>query len=283
MAARGPAKITTVQAPVTGPFDHIACGVNGTRASAVAVEQALELAEDASALEFIAVTDVRGTGPTRQAGTGIVRCRRALDAAHRAAADRGIHATAVLRHHPEPRRALLESACERDLLVIGAHHGSRAGGIMVGSTATLALHECNTPVLIARAVPGGRALAERVLVATTGSGADRHAAELGAVMAARAGGSVTLLHLDGDTDADARHELAVEASDVFALTGTEPVVVTVRGHGPDPIVQAACDLDATLLVLGSRGRAGVRALTSISERVGAAAPCSVLVIRRQPG
>jgi nucleotide-binding universal stress UspA family protein len=176
----------------------------------------------------------------------------------------------------------MEYAGERDLLVIGARPGSRAGGIMLGSTATLALHECPVPVLIARPVRDDRPLAARVLVATTGSGAERHASVLAARLAAAAGGSVTLLHVEGPTGREIRHELALEASDVAAITGVDPVVVGARGHGAEPILHAAEDLEATLLVLGSRGLTGVRALASVSERVGAAAACPVLVVKDLP-
>lgn len=284
MTAQGSDETTTPEAPMApAPFARIVCGINGTRSSAVAVAWAIELAGVDATIEFLAFTDVRGTGPTLMAGTGIARTEHALHAALRAAAERRVAATAERHHHAEPRRALLERACDRDLLVVGAHLGSRAGGIMLGSTATLALHECPVPVLIARPVAGGRALGERVLVATTGSGSERRAAAIAAAVAARAGGTVTLLHLEGPAGAGVRHELALEATDVLRVAGSDPVVVTIRGHGADPIVDAAAELGATLLVLGSRGLSGVRALASVSERVGAGAPCSVLVVRRPEG
>lgn len=280
MTAHGPHETTTAQAPIAPvPFQRIVCGVNGTRSSAAAVERAIELADDGGAIEFVAFTDVRGTGPTLMAGTGIARTQRALDAARHAAAERAVQATTECRHHREPRRALLECAADRDLLVVGAHPGSRAGGIMLGSTATLALHEGAVPVLIARAMPAGRRLGEHVLLASTGSGSERRAAAIAAAVAARAGGSVTLLHVEGPAGSDVRHELALEATEVQEITGIDPVVVTTRGHGPDPIVRSATELGATMVVLGNRGLSGVRALSSVSERVGAAAPCSVLVLR----
>jgi nucleotide-binding universal stress UspA family protein len=135
-------------------------------------------------------------------------------------------------------------------------------------------------VLIARPVPGGRRLAERILVATTGSAADRHVAGVAAQLAVTAGGTLILMHVEGPAGPAVRHELAVEASDVSAVTGVDPVVVVVRGHGAEPIVATAEELEATLLVLGSRGLTGARALASVSERVGAAAPCPVLVVKR---
>ena len=65
----------------------------------------------------------------------------------------------------------------------------------------------------------------------------------------------------------------------MALTATEPVVVTVRGRPAEAIVSSAAELEASLVVLGSRGLSGVHALASVSERVGAHAACSVLVMR----
>ena len=128
-------------------------------------------------------------------------------------------------------------------------------------------------------MPGGRRLTDRILVATAGSGADRHVAGVAAQLAAAAGGTLTLMHVEGPGGPAVRHELALEASDVAAITGTDPVVAVVRGHGAEPIIDTAGELGATLLVLGSRGLTGVHALASVSERVGAGAPCPVLVVR----
>jgi nucleotide-binding universal stress UspA family protein len=262
------------------PLTRIVCGVNGTRMSAVAMEQALELAALGAIVEFVSVTDVRGTGATRMAGTGRSRAQAALDAARRAAAERGIPASMELCHDAQPRRALLERAQETgDVLVVGARPGTRTGGIMIGSTAAFVLHEGDVPVLVARPVPGGRRLAERVMVATTGTGSERHAVRVAAELAALAGGRITLAHCGGHGRSESRHELALEAADAREITGVEPVVVTVPGHGPAPIVAIARELEASLLVLASRGLTGVRAVASVSERVGAAAPCSVLVVR----
>jgi nucleotide-binding universal stress UspA family protein len=279
MIARGQDITSPDRLARPSPFGRIVCGVNGTRMSRVAAEQALDLAGPDGSVVFVSVTDVRGAGATLMAGTGVARARSALDAAHRGAIERGVHATVELRHAADPRHAVVERAGEGDLLVVGARAGSRAGGIMLGSTATFALHEGTVPVLIARPVPGDRRLAERVLVATTGSGTERHATRLAAQIAAGAGGRVTLVHCERDTGSAVRHELALEAADAREITGVEPVVITVRGHGPDPIVAIAQELEATLIVVGSRGLAGVRALASVSERVGGAAACSVLVIR----
>ena len=92
---------------------------------------------------------------------------------------------------------------------------------------------------------------------------------------------MTFLHVEGPHGPDVHRHLAEAAADARALTGAEPVVVGVRGRGPDALVAAADELEATLLVLGSRSLAGLRALASVSERVGARAHCPVLVMRDQ--
>jgi nucleotide-binding universal stress UspA family protein len=100
LTAQRPHETTTAhQATAPLPFPRIVCGVNGTRSSAVAVERAIELADGEGAVEFLAFTDVRGTGMTLMAGTGVARAERALDAARRAAANAGVTATTAVRHH----------------------------------------------------------------------------------------------------------------------------------------------------------------------------------------
>jgi nucleotide-binding universal stress UspA family protein len=245
------------------------------------VEQSIAIAGADGTVELIAFTDVRGVGPTRMASTGTWRAERAVADARRTARALGIEVTTELRHHADARHGLVEAAEAGDLLVLGGHIHSRAEGMWLGSTAADALHAGSVPVLVARPVPGGRALAQRVLVAASGGAGDRHAAEIAAAIAARGDGSVTIVHVEGPHGATVRRELALAASDAIARTGTEPVVATVRGRVPDAIVATADELEATLLVLGSRGLAGTRALASVSERVGAAAGCSVLVLRGQ--
>ena len=269
-------------APVVPPaFARIVCGVNGTRSSRVAVEQALEIAGADGTVQLLAITDVRGVGPTRMAGTGSARAGKALAEARQAARDAGVSVSAELRHHPDPRRALVDAARGSDLLVLGGHVQWRGEGMFLGSAAVYALHAAAVPVLVARPVPSGGPLAGRVLVAAAGTEGDRRAAQVAAAIAARDGGSVTLLHIEGPRGPDVHRHLAEAAADAFALTGTEPVVVGVRGHAPDAVVAAAGELDASLLVLGSRSLAGLRAFASVSERVGARAHCPVLVMRDQ--
>jgi nucleotide-binding universal stress UspA family protein len=116
-------------------------------------------------------------------------------------------------------------------------------------------------------------------VASAGWPGNRRAAEIAGAIAGGAGGNVTLLHVSSQEPREARRELAQEATDLFCLTGTEPVIRTTPGKPAKAIADAAREHGATLLILGSRGLPGARALASVSERVGATAPCPVLVLR----
>jgi nucleotide-binding universal stress UspA family protein len=72
-----------------------------------------------------------------------------------------------------------------------------------------------------------------------------------------------------------------------ALGGKDVDVDAARGQAGDvPLVEdernpvdALADAGADLIVVGSRGLHGVRALGSVSERVAHWARCSVLVVR----
>lgn len=261
------------------PFADILCAVNGSRDSKLAVAHALTLAGADAEVHFVAVHDVHGKGANRVASVGRGRAQDALRVARLLARRAGVTATTELLEDANPRKRVLAAARGHDLLVLGTHGHSRAEGIVIGGMAALALHAAEVPVLVAREAPGGRRLADRVLVASDGSPRMRKAAEVAGAIASRGGGGAMLLHVTEREPREVRRELAQEATDLFLATGVEPVVHTLPGRPADTIVTAAADHDATLLVLGSRDLSGVRALASVSERVGAAARCSVLVMR----
>ncbi len=82
--------------------------------------------------------------------------------------------------------------------------------------------------------------------------------------------------------ADASAKSAVQKT-VEALAGAAPRVETVirSGSPPDEIVDAAKELGADMIAIGSRGWGEVRSvlLGSVSERVTHLAHCPVLIVR----
>jgi nucleotide-binding universal stress UspA family protein len=67
----------------------------------------------------------------------------------------------------------------------------------------------------------------------------------------------------------------------LAVVNTVATGVLVEEGAPVDALVAGAE-GADLLVVGSRGLHGARALGSVSERVAHKAPCSVLVVRRPP-
>ena len=163
-------------------------------------------------------------------------------------------------------------------MVVGSHSGSRAAGIMLGSVASTLAHEAPVPVLVARRPRPEAPFPVRLLVASDGSEGSAAATRLAAGIARRHGSSVVQIHVDA-AGGGRRHRMAVEAAELMRATGSEPVILSELGNPQERIVEEARMEPASLVVLGSRGLRGVRALGSVSERVVHEVPCSVLVAR----
>ena len=241
------------------------------------MDQAVALAGPATTLIFICVREARGAGATRRATISAERAEAALAHAVKTARQAGLDAGAELLPGHDPRPVLLDEASRADLLVVATHSGSRAGGILLGGTSAAALHRSTVPVLIARENPG-KPFPERILVATDGSPDAHRAVELAARIAHRHRSKTFLVSVDPVSHGDAK-KIAVDAVDLTADLGVEPTVIRPSGHADERILEAAAAQETSLILLGSRGLSGVRALGSVSERVAHRAHCSVLVAR----
>jgi nucleotide-binding universal stress UspA family protein len=167
------------------------------------------------------------------------------------------------------------TTAHNDLVVIGAHPHARATGIVLGEAATQLVHGARIPVLVAR----DRPLDAGIVAATRARPADRIAVTTAAHLAARLGAELTVIRVAEPGD-EARHpELRSELANARALLGRGLDYLTEFGAPARAIVTAADGEHAGLVVVGSDGRRGVRALASVSERVAHLAPCSVLVMR----
>jgi nucleotide-binding universal stress UspA family protein len=163
----------------------------------------------------------------------------------------------------------------------------RAAGIALGSVAAMLAHRAPVPVLLARRPPGERGFPRLMLVASDDSPDALRAARLASAIARRHGSEVTLVHADDEEESERQPPPARATAELFKGTGVEPVIAIEEGSPPDRIVELADQNDTSLIVVGSRGLAGIRALASVSERVANRAPCSVLIARptdnRRPG
>jgi nucleotide-binding universal stress UspA family protein len=241
-------------------FERIVCGVDGSPESLDAVRQSDVLLEAGGRLVLVAAVDLTDAIGFQVARTPLRAARRAqekveeLDRRASGALERAraevTHAAGVaaLEASGAPTTSLLETAAaERaGVLAVGTHGVGRMAGIVLGSVATHVLHRAPCSVLVARAPSSGEWAPRSILAGVDGSREAEAALEAARALEARFGAALTVLTVDDRRPAGA-------------------------------LVEAASGLD--LLVVGSRGLHGARALGSVSEQVAHEAPCSVLVTR----
>jgi nucleotide-binding universal stress UspA family protein len=259
------------------PFEHIVCGIDGSRSAHEAARQAAALIAPGGLLELIAVAGEWGVGLNAAAVLSRPHARRALDDVARELRACGAHVQTRIVSGRPPHEVLLREAGSCDLLVVGRHSRSRFAGVTLGSTAANLAHRAHVPLLIAVAPPDGIGFPDRILVAADGPGHPERAVRMAGQIAGATGAEITLLRLDWSRRAK-RRELAEAVADLNGL-GAEPVEIVMGGHPRRRIPEFAHQERASLVVVGSRGLNGTRALGSVSERVAHEAPCSVLIAR----
>jgi nucleotide-binding universal stress UspA family protein len=251
-------------------FERVLCGLDGSPESYVAARQAATVLEQGGSLRFLSAISPVLLSPPAFGAVSVVHELEEAARAHLAEARaRWPQATTELGYGPAAA-ALLGAARDQraTLLAVGSRDGRRLPGIVLGRVTTHLLHRAPCSVLVARERDGGLAFPRAIVVGTDGS---IHAEQ--AVLAARRLGERfgvpvrAVVATGGDTvDVD-----GLCLSDRLEWSDRRPV---------DALVAAAAGAD--LVVLGTRGLRGARALGSVSERVAHAAPCSVLVVHHEP-
>lgn len=251
----------------TRVFDRIVCGVDGTPESLEAARQAERLRSPEGMLRLVAVTEVN---TAVHSGWAMSHVLDELDAAARAALNRAIEevqpsSTHLLAGDAVP--CLLDELVQTEatLVAVGPRGHSRAAGILLGSVATELLHNAPCSVLLAR-LPRFGEFPSSIIVGVDGSEHSLAAAAVAKSIADRFGSELLVVAATGGGDVD-----------LEAIESLSQSYVTDPGSPVDVLVDLSHDAD--LLVLGSRGLHGLKALGSVSERVGHRAACSVLVVR----
>lgn len=272
------ARATTLGSDFVPPFRRIVCGIDGSRSAREAARQAAALAAPGSVLDLVAVADEWGVGLTAAATLTKTHALHALDELARELRGCGARVdTHLVSSGERPYEALMRTATGADLLVVGRHSRSRLGGVSLGRTATNLVHRASLPLLVAVKPPDGLDFPGRILVAADGPGHPERAVELAGRIALLSGSDITLLRLDWSRRAR-KPELARAVADLHEM-GVEPVEVLMGGIPRRRIPAVAQRERASLVIVGSRGLSGLRALDSTSERVAHDALCSVLVMR----
>jgi nucleotide-binding universal stress UspA family protein len=229
-------------------FDRILCGVDGSPAGDEALRQAAILRTPEGSVLAVVVSNP-------------------IEAIH--AGFQASHAAAQITEDAERTAPVLLRLAQREratLLAVGSHGSRRAVGIALGGIATTILHEAPCPVLVARSPRTPSRFPSSIVLGLDGSPASAAAAAAALALRERFGAAVRTVVADGGK--------GVDWESVRQIVGeVEP--------DPRPPVDAlvAASQDGDLLLVGSRGLHGVRALGSVSERIAHQAGCSVLVVR----
>jgi nucleotide-binding universal stress UspA family protein len=255
-------------------FTRIVVGIDGSGHALEAARQAALLQDVDARLTLLSVWD---TAPAIVGGTGSEipfyhdeeLQRTAAEESLLAACDYVAPYTAATRKlvRGTPVAELLREI-ERDedtLVAVGGGAVGRLLGILEGSVVTELVHRAPCSVLVARPVKDG--FPGRIAVGVDGSVESAAAYAAARYLSARFG---TELHA-----VVARGGKALDERRVVAITEGEH-----RESASTPVEALAAAAEwADLLVVGSRGLHGPRALGSVSERVAHEVRCSALVVR----
>jgi nucleotide-binding universal stress UspA family protein len=252
-------------------FNRILCGVDGTPESLVAVRQAVRLEDGDGALWLAAVANL-----AKAAHAGIAAPHAAellqqeAEGALAAAREIALSASEKLLGGDPVAALLREAEAEQaTMIALGSHGRGRAAGMLLGTVAARMLRDAPCSVLIARPARDSESWPRSVVVGVDGSSESAAAFTVATAIAERFSASLNAV---GST----KDQLDPEAAHAIAPALEEQ---------PDTAVAAlaAASESVDLIVVGSRGLHGLKALGSVSERVAHQARSSVLVVRTQQG
>jgi nucleotide-binding universal stress UspA family protein len=247
-------------------FRRIGCSVDSVGANTEPVRQAVLLAGPQTVLSLIAAKTDDGSA------------ERSLERAKAIAAERGVRVSTSAVSGDNLPRLVLDASAGADLLVVGGDDDSGRSAVVLGSTASTAVHAAGVPVLVARRPPDDREFPRDILVAIDGSPDSRRGVELAGRIAGAGDSRIALVHVSEGRSAG-HPALEEDSLTLSELTGVAPTTVEEFGDPADQIASVARRLRSSLLVVGSRGLGGARRLGSVGERLAHEAPCSVLVSR----
>jgi nucleotide-binding universal stress UspA family protein len=248
-------------------FERIVCGVDGTPESLVAVKQAGRLQDPRGRLYL---TSVAPLAKAAQAGFAAPHAAELLQheveaALAEAQAIAPSASAKLVNGDPVPVLLREVEAEQATLVAVGSHGRGRTAGMLLGTVAARMLRDAPCSVLIARAPRDQETWPRSVVVGIDGSGESAAAFKVADSLAERFGASMRAVASSGDQfDREAAQAIASELEE-------QP------GRAVDEL--AAASDSADLIVVGSRGLHGLKALGSVSERVANEARSSVLVVR----
>jgi nucleotide-binding universal stress UspA family protein len=266
-------------AGLDGPlFANVLCAVDGKEGGFAAVEQAAAFTGPEGRLTLLVVTSHRHAGEYRSPAIGPVSAQHIVERARKIAESAGVSTDVVVEPATPPARVVLDWAARHDLLAIGAPSASWLGGMVVAGVGDSALGSFVTPLLAARPGDGVGDVYRHVLVASDGLDDSEQPIEIAGAIARTHGSKVTLLHALGHVHKHARERVLEQGRAIGLAAREAPEVLLQSGGAHELILRSVEKVAPSLVVVGSRRRAGVRALGSVSRRVVHEAACSVLLV-----
>jgi nucleotide-binding universal stress UspA family protein len=258
------------RASETGVFERIVCGVDGTPASLVAVRQALRLQGEHASVLLLAIANLAQAAHAGMAARHAAELmQHEAEAALAEAQAIAPSATAKLLDGDPVAVMLNQAETERaTLIAVGSHGRRHTAALLLGTVAARMLREATCSVLVARPARNAETWPRAVVVGVDGSVESAAAFTVARSVAARFGSTVRAVASTND-------QLDREAAQAIA-----PELEEHAARAVDVLVAAAEPAD--LVVVGSRGLQGLKALGSVSERIANQASCSVLVARPGP-
>jgi nucleotide-binding universal stress UspA family protein len=177
------------------------------------------------------------------------------------------HATEKLVNG-EPVAILLREVERATLVAVGSHGRGRAAGMLLGTVAARMLRDAPCSVLIAREARDAATWPQAVVAGVDGSTESAAAFTVARSVAERFGATLRAVASTDGVDLEAARTIAPELEE--------------QPGGAVELLVGASDT-ADIVLVGSRGLHGLKALGSVSERVAYRARSSVLVVRPARG
>ena len=245
-------------------FERIVCGIDGTPESLFAVKQASRLQQPEGSLLLVVAMSL---AKAAQAGMAARHAAELLQTEAEQAMEEAKQVVAAEGKivNGDPATVLLSEAEHATLLALGSHGRRRAAGILLGTVAARMLHEAPCSVLISRPARDPDTWPQAVVAGVDGSAESELAVAAARSVASARGADLRLVSATTDqVDREAAQRVAPELEE--------------RDGRALGLLKAESET-ADLVVVGSRGLQGLKALGSVSERIAHQASCSVLVVR----
>ncbi|MGE5273596.1 MAG: universal stress protein [Verrucomicrobiota bacterium] len=250
-------------------FSRVLVGVDGSEAGFEACRQAARLADPGAPVEAVAAVHLGDAFWAAYNAPPVAEqlreeAEKALDHAVRLIGERARPCFVNGAETPALLNEIERAAAT--LIALGSHGHLRVTEILIGGVAGELLHSAPCSVLVARPPNDAEAFPRSIVAGLDGSDAAEYGLDAAEELAGRLRVPLRVISA-----------LQGKSVDLDEVRRRWPSVEEIDARPVEALVAASHDAD--LLVVGSRGLHGVRALGSVSERVAHQATCSVLVAR----